>query len=149
MPALAPTAPADLAELASALRIAVARTARTLRREAGEGVTPTLMCALATIEHHEPMTVGALAEHEHVSKPTVTRTVRAMVDAGLVSRTLDADDGRVSWLRLTPQGRRLLRRVRRRKDEYLAHRLRALEPEALEALHRAVDALARIDGSRT
>jgi DNA-binding MarR family transcriptional regulator len=136
----------DIAALASQLRIAVARTARTLRREAGEGITPTLMCALATIEHHGPMTVGALAEHERVTKPTVTRTVRALVDQGLVVRTGDLEDGRVAWLTLSVDGRRLVQRVRRRKDEYLARRLRGLEPAEIEALQRAADVLARIEG---
>lgn len=135
----------DIAALASQLRIAVARTARTLRREAGEGITPTLMCALATIEHHGPMTVGALAEHERVTKPTVTRTVRALVDEGLVVRTGDLEDGRVAWLTLSADGRRLVQRVRRRKDEYLARRLRGLEPAEIEALQRAADVLARIE----
>jgi len=135
----------DIAALASQLRIAVARTARTLRREAGEGITPTLMCALATIEHHGPMTVGALAEHERVTKPTVTRTVHALVDQGLVVRTGDLDDGRVAWLTLSADGRRLVQRVRRRKDEYLARRLRGLEPAEIEALQRAADVLARIE----
>jgi len=135
----------DIAALASQLRIAVARTARTLRREAGEGITPTLMCALATIEHHGPMTVGALADHERVTKPTVTRTVHALVDQGLVVRTGDLDDGRVAWLTLSADGRRLVQRVRRRKDEYLARRLRGLEPAEIEALQRAADVLARIE----
>jgi DNA-binding MarR family transcriptional regulator len=135
----------DIAALASQLRIAVARTARTLRREAGEGITPTLMCALATIEHHGPMTVGGLAEHERVTKPTVTRTVRALVDQGLVVRTGDLEDGRVAWLTLSVDGRRLVQRVRRRKDEYLARRLRGLEPAEIEALERAADVLARIE----
>jgi DNA-binding MarR family transcriptional regulator len=135
----------DIAALASQLRIAVARTARTLRREAGEGITPTLMCALATIEHHGPMTVGGLAEHERVTKPTVTRTVRALVDQGLVVRTGDLEDGRVAWLTLSVDGRRLVQRVRRRKDEYLARRLRGLEPAEIEALQRAADVLARIE----
>lgn len=137
----------EIAALASQLRIAVARTARTLRREAGEGITPTLMCALATIEHHGPMTVGALAEHEHVTKPTVTRTVHALVEQGLVIRTTDAGDGRVGWLALSGEGRRLLHRVRRRKDEYLARRLRGLSPDRIEALQRAAEVLTEIEGS--
>lgn len=139
--------PVDVVVLASQFRIAVARTARTLRREAGEGITPTLMCALATIERHGPMTVGDLAEHEHVSKPTVTRTVRALVDQGLIVRTADVHDGRVAWLALSRDGRRLLSRVRRRKDEYLARRLLRLAPEQIAALQRATEVLTEIERS--
>ena len=137
---------ADLTRLASQLRLAVARTARTLRREAGEGVTPTLMCALTTLEHHGTMTVGALAEHERVTKPTVTRTVHALVDQGLVVRTGDVEDGRVVWLTLSAEGRRLVQRVRRKKDEYLSRKLGGLDPAEIEALQRAADILTRIEG---
>jgi DNA-binding MarR family transcriptional regulator len=137
----------DIVALASQLRIAVARTARTLRREAGEGISPTLMCALATIERHGPMTLGDLAGHEHVSKPTVTRTVGALIDRGLIDRTADDQDGRVGWLALSKEGRRLLSRVRRRKDEFLTRRLKELEPDQIAALQRATDVLAELERS--
>lgn len=141
------TSDRDIGALASHLRIAVTRTARALRREAEEGVTPTLMCALATIEHHGPMTVGSLAQHERVTKPTATRTVRALVDRGLVVRSTDPRDGRVAWLELSPVGREVVLRVRRRKDEHLTRRLRRLSPEQVEALERAATVLDELEGS--
>ena len=134
----------DVPALASRFRIAVVRLARTLRREAGTGVTPSLYSALATIEHHGPITVSALAEHEGVRKPTTTRTARALVDLGLVTRIPDPVDGRVSWLDLTSEGRRLLQRARRRTDEYLARRLKRLSPEDAATLQRAADIIERL-----
>jgi DNA-binding MarR family transcriptional regulator len=134
----------DVAALASRFRIAVVRLARTLRREADTGVTPSLYSALSTVEHHGPITISALADHEGVRKPTITRTVRALVDLGLVNRIPDPVDGRVAWLDLSPEGRRLLQRARRRTDEYLARRLKRLAPQDAASLQRAADIIERL-----
>ena len=141
-----PTAPpaTDVAALASSLRLSVTRLARTLRREADTDVSPTLLSALATVESHGPVTAGDLASHEQVRKPTVTRIMASLVDRGLVERTPDPLDGRVAWIQITPQGRRLLQRVRRRHAEYLSRRIRRLEPGELATLERAAAILDRI-----
>lgn len=141
-----PTAPlaTDLAGLASHLRLSVFRASRTLRRESQAGISPTLLAALSSIERHGPMTAGALAAHEQVRKPTVTRILSALVDEGLVERTPDPADRRIAWVQLTPTGRSLMRTVRRRTDRYLAQRLRKLDAEQLATLERAAEILDRI-----
>ena len=131
----------DLAGLASRLRLSVFRAARTLRRESQAGISPTLLAALSTIERHGPMTAGALAAHEQVRKPTVTRILGALVDEGLVERAPDEVDRRISWVQLTPAGRSFMRTFRRRTDRYLARRLRMLDPDDLSTLERAADIL--------
>jgi DNA-binding MarR family transcriptional regulator len=90
------------------------------------------------------MTAGALAAHEQVRKPTVTRILSALVDEGLVERTPDPADRRMAWVQLTPTGRSLMRTVRRRTDRYLAQRLRKLDAEELATLERAAEILDRI-----
>jgi DNA-binding MarR family transcriptional regulator len=134
----------DVAPLASRLRFSVTRLARKLRVESRAGVSPTLMAALATVETHGPMTPGDLARHEQVQRPTVTRILRELIAQGLVSRSPDPVDGRVAWIRITPEGRRLLQRVRRRHDEYVARRLASLDQHYLETLERAAAILDRI-----
>ena len=140
----APSATADLAGLATQLRIGVTRLARRLRLEGDASVTPTLLVALATIERHGPMTAGELAAHEQVRKPTVTRLIGALLERGMIERTPDPLDGRVTWVQLSPEGRRFLQRVRRRKDEYLSGRLRRLTPGELDTLERASVLLERL-----
>jgi DNA-binding MarR family transcriptional regulator len=134
----------DVAALASSLRLSVTRLARTLRRESAIDVSPTLMAALTTVETHGPMTPGDLAAHEQIRKPTVTRLLGSLVDRGLVERTPDPLDGRVSWIQVTPDGRKLLSRVRRRHAEYLTRRLKQLAPYELQTLERAARILDRI-----
>jgi len=134
-----PAAPTllDAAELASRLRVSVWRVARRLRRESDPGITPTLHAALFTVEKHGPMTAGQLAAHEHVQKPTMTRTIQALLERRLITRTPDPLDGRVTWLQVTAAGTRLLQRARRRSDVYLTGRLEGLPPEDRALLERA------------
>jgi DNA-binding MarR family transcriptional regulator len=92
--------------------------------------------------------MGDLCAAERVQPPTMTRIVASLAQAGLVARTPDAHDGRVVWVSVTPSGRRLLDRARRRKEAYLARALRSLDREDLETLARAADVLDRLTEPR-
>jgi DNA-binding MarR family transcriptional regulator len=139
------TAP-DTAELASRLRLGVTRLARRLRQEAEPGITPSLLVALSTIDRAGTMTIGELGVAEQVQPPTMTRFVAALVEAGLVTRAPDPNDRRVAWVRVTPEGAKLLQRSRKRKDVYLARQLRDLEPRELAVLEEASEILDRLVG---
>lgn len=139
-----PVSSHPVTDLASELRLAVTRLARRLRQEGAEGITPSQLSALASIEHHGPITLGDLAAHERVQPPTMTRIVAALADQGLVAREVDPDDRRVARVRVTSAGRRLLARSRRRKAAYLASRLRRLDDDERLLLARAVPILERL-----
>jgi DNA-binding MarR family transcriptional regulator len=131
-------------ELASRLRIAVARTARRLRQEADGGLSPSLVAALATVERHGPLTPSRLAEIERIQRPTATRLVATLEQQGHVVREGDPLDGRSFRVRLSADGARLLKRLRSRKNAYLAKRLRHLDEDELATLERATEILERI-----
>jgi DNA-binding MarR family transcriptional regulator len=134
-----------LTESAARLRLAIVRTARLLRQEAagagGTELSPTAAAFLATVERHGPLTPSELAEIERVKRPTATRTLRLLTDAGLVDRAPDPTDGRSALVSVTAAGRERLRRLRGRKNAYLARRMRDLTPEDVEALERAAAVL--------
>jgi DNA-binding MarR family transcriptional regulator len=136
--------PLSETELPGRLRMAIVRTARRLRQEAGTGLSPSLTAALATIERHGPLTPSELAEREAIKRPAATRIVARLENEGLVDRTADPGDGRVTLIAATTAGRDLQRRIRRRKNEYLARRLRDLSPEDRRALERATEVLERL-----
>jgi DNA-binding MarR family transcriptional regulator len=133
-----------LLETASRLRLAIARTARRMRQEAGTGLSATLTAALATIERHGPLTPSELADVERIKRPTATRIAAALEAAGLIARAPDPSDGRASLLSASPRGRALLRRLRRRKNAYLSRRLREIDDADVEALERAAEVLERM-----
>ena len=132
------------ADLAVRLRLVIARTARRLRQEAGEELSPSQAAALATIDRHGPVTPSELAVRERIQRPTATRVIARLEEAGLVDRTADPEDRRSCVVGLTPAGRALLVRVRMRKDAYLSRRLRDLDADERAALDRAAAILERV-----
>jgi len=135
------TASIDPELLAGRLRLAITRTARRLRQEAGSELSPSQAAALATIERHGPLAPSELAERERIKRPTATRVAANLEAAGLISREADPDDARGARLRITPAGRALVQRLRRRKTAFLAKRLSALSADEIEALDRAAEIL--------
>lgn len=129
-----------LTEAAARLRLAIVRTARRLRQEAAGAVgelTPTATAALATVERHGPLTPSELAEIERIKRPTATRILRVLGEAGLVDRSPDPADGRSALVSVNASGRERLRRLRGRKNAYLAKRMRDLPAEDVATLQRA------------
>jgi DNA-binding MarR family transcriptional regulator len=136
-----------LIEIAAQLRMAIVRTSRRLRQEAAaesSGLTPTSVAALATIERHGPLTPSEVADVERVKRPTMTRTLGCLEREGLVDRTRDPADGRSSLVAINAAGRERLRRLRGRKNAYLARRMRDLTDEEIETLERAASILDRM-----
>ncbi|MGV0875174.1 MarR family winged helix-turn-helix transcriptional regulator [Mycolicibacterium sp. XJ879] len=86
---------------------------------------------LSTIEDRGEARISDLAALDHCSQPTMTTQVRRLEDAGLVSRTVDPEDGRAVLIRITPKGVQTLHRVR-------VHRGAAIDPylERLDAADR-------------
>lgn len=136
-----------LVEAAAKLRTAIVRTARRLRQEAAaetSGLTPTSVAALATIERHGPLTPSEIAEIERVKRPTITRTLGCLEREGLIDRATDPADGRSSLVSVNRAGRERLRRLRGRKNAYLARRMRDLTDEEVATLERAAEILERM-----
>src|ERR1044071_3381282 len=110
-------------EIASRLRLSPPRLARRLRQESNAGLSPSQQSALAVIANHGPLTLGALAEHERVAPPSITKVVSKLECDGLVTRQPDPDDRRVCRVAISPEGAALLDEVRRRKTAWLTARI--------------------------
>lgn len=132
------------AELASRLRLSVTRLARRLRIQLQGSLSPSQLAALSSVDHLGPLTLGELSAVERVKPPTMTRIVAALEEQGLISRTVDPRDRRVTRVEATAEGRRFVRESRQRKDAYLAERLRDLDPDDRAAIARAAEVLERL-----
>jgi DNA-binding MarR family transcriptional regulator len=135
---------ATLEEAAAHLRLVITRTARRMRQQAGSELRPSSASALVTIELHGPLTPSELAKIEQVKRPTATRLLRGLEQEGLVVRTPDPKDGRSALISLSAEGRERLRRLRQRKNAYLARRMRELDPDEVETLEHAAAILERL-----
>lgn len=135
---------ADL-ELASALRMSVMRMARRLRAQRADlSLTLTQMATLATLERHGPLTPSALAEHENVQPPSMTRVLAALEEHGLVQREPHPTDGRQHVVSITRQAVEMLQEDRRRRDAWLALRLAELTAGERARLRAAAPVLERL-----
>ena len=115
-------------ETAARLRRAVTRLNRRLRSSSLGGISPAQASMLASIENLRTPSLGDLAVAEQVQPPSVTRLVRTMVDAGLISSSTDLDDRRCTRVQLTARGRKEIATIRQRKTEFLERKLQSLSP---------------------
>ena len=68
--------------------------------------------SLFYISQHEKVNSSGLASGIRVTPANVTGIVDRLVEQGLLARTADADDRRVSWLAVTDKGRTLINDLR-------------------------------------
>lgn len=135
----------QLTRMATDLRLACMRISRRIRFESSHDVAPHQFSVLCRLEE-APRTPGELADIERVAKPSMTRTVGALVDRGLVLRQDDPLDGRSVILSLSEEGRRSVRAIRRKRDAWMASRVARLSPEEQDVLARATEILAKVAG---
>ena len=133
--------------LASALRISVARLTRRLRSErdpANELLPVGQLSVLGSLFRNGPCSVGELAAIERVQPPSMTRTVNCLEDGGYVERHKHETDKRQVVVALSPKGEETLAADRKRRDVWLAQRLRELTPEERDLLRKAAPIIERL-----
>lgn len=93
-----------------------------------EDVTEGQRSVLFALSNEGPQSLSSLSEHEHVTPPSMNRTVNALVEAGLVHRSTAVDDARKVTLTLSPAGIEFVRETRHRRDAWFTKRLAQLSP---------------------
>lgn len=132
-------------DLATDLRVTVLRLSRRIRTESAAGdLTEAQNCVLAALTRVGPMTPRALAEREHVTPPTMTRTLASLEAIEYVSREDHPTDGRQVVITITDAGSDYLARLRRRRSAWLATRLRELTVDERATLIAAEAILRRM-----
>ena len=135
------------AGLASALRVSVARLNRRLRTERdpdSDQLSPGQFAVLGLLDRIGESAVGELAAHERVQPPSMTRTVSCLEAGGYVTRRPHESDRRQVVVALSDQGRAAVEAERRRRDHWLAVRLRELTPEERQVLCQAAPVLDKL-----
>jgi len=137
--------PRTQAGLASSLRIALGRLNRRLRNEReDDSLTLNQLSALGNLEKHGPIPVGELAALERIRPPSMTRIVANLEEHGLVAREPRSDDKRITVVRMTEAGQARTATDRKRRDAWLAHRLRELTPEERAQLREILPVLEKL-----
>ncbi len=132
-----------LGTLATDLRLACMRITRRIKLESADDIAPHQFSVLVRLEERT-RTLGDLAATERVSAPSMTRTVTGLAGQNLVCREDDPSDGRQVLVSLTDEGRAAVKEIRRRRDHWMAVRIRDLDADELDTLRRATAILARV-----
>src|SRR5919107_5532044 len=133
--------------LASALRVSVSRLSRRMRNERhpeNELLPVGQLSVLGALFRNGESTVGELATLERVQPPSMTRTVNCLEEGGYVVRRKHDTDGRQVVVALSEKGEATLAADRRRRDAWLAQRLRELSPDERTLLRKAAPIIERL-----
>jgi DNA-binding MarR family transcriptional regulator len=84
---------------------------------------------LATLAGNEPLSIGRIAQITTIKQPTATRLLDRMEASGHVERLQKDGDRRITLVRITPAGSRIVARLIPLARE---HEQRVLEPFGLE-----------------
>jgi len=125
----------------------VARLNRRLRQERQTDLTPTQLSVLGSIRTLGSATPSAIAAHERVQPPSITRTLTCLVDEGLALREPHPVDGRQVIISVSDKGEAVLAEERDRRDEWLAHRLAELSTAERKTLREAAALLEQLADS--
>jgi DNA-binding MarR family transcriptional regulator len=129
---------APAAEVADHLHSSAIGLLRALRKQDDKwGLSAPRLSALSVVVFAGPIKLGDLARAEQVRPPTMTKLVRALEAAKLVTRKADRDDGRISWITATERGRSLLMKGRAARVGALTKKIEELTDREVELLERA------------
>lgn len=136
-----------LHDTATDLRLATFRLARRLRRErARDNISEAQFAVLGNLNSHGRLPVGELAQRERVSAPTMSNTVDALVEAGLVVRVPSDEDRRRVYIEITETGTAIVTATVQKRDAALADALAELDFTAAElrTLREAADLMRKV-----
>lgn len=133
-------------ETAGRLRVAVGALSRRARETSTKGaLSIPQLTALSRLDRLGPMTTAGLARREQISPQAMGATIASLEKLGLVARSTDPADGRLSILCLTPEG---LAAVRSRRDAVVDRMVAVLEDsfdaEEAETLAAATPLIERL-----
>src|SRR5919206_4384424 len=131
-------------EAADRFHSAAIHALRHVRRDdPALGLSAARLSALSVLVFGGARTLGELAAAEHVRPATMSRIVQALEQEGLVRRQADPGDGRVSRLRATAKGERVMWRGRQRRVENLAALLGRLSQSEITTVREAAELVER------
>jgi DNA-binding MarR family transcriptional regulator len=116
----------------------------TLLRRAPRDISLTSLATLSTLDRAGAKKITELAAIEGVTQPSMTTLIAGLEKAGLVERSSDPNDKRVSMVSLTSAGRDYIRHRRQVGTEAFATLVSELPPAEAAALAAAVPALVRL-----
>ena len=114
----------SIEELSAELVTYTGRLVRAISRTAPGDVPAATLRLLSQVEELGPVTIGALAQADRCSQPTMSAGVQNLVDKGWATKTPNPADARSSLVSLTSAGSTQLHAARRSRAAVVADRFR-------------------------
>lgn len=139
-----PSESPPLAALVGELRVVIGKLVRRVREQAPTGdFTNSQKSVLLRLERDGPATVSMLARAESVRPQSMRMTVAALEAAGAVSGKPDPEDGRQTFISLTPAFVKLARTGRAAREDWL---FRALQEQLTAREHEQLAVAVKLLG---
>lgn len=119
-----------LRQAQTAVRGAIERAIQPL------GVTPAQLSLLSVLVHEGVVSSADLAKLAMMTAQSAGGVVQNMEKAGWVTREKARTHGRILWLKLTPEGRRVAAQAQKRAGEIEREMLRGVDPATEATIRR-------------
>lgn len=130
---------------ADQLHSAAVRLLRRLRTTDGEsGLSAAQASAISVLIYGGPSNISRLAAAEQVQAPTMSRLIKDLESAGLVTRSADTADARASLIEAAPRAHALLETARALRLGRLERAIAACAPADRALLTRAAPVLLQL-----
>lgn len=107
------------------------------------GVTPSYIHFLDVVEIMEgqgiSVKISDISDYLHIPRPGVTRTVREMEEKGYLTKRVAAEDGRVTYISITEEGRALSKKYNDDVFKSLLDPLDEISEEDAETMIHTID----------
>ncbi|MFC3790074.1 MarR family winged helix-turn-helix transcriptional regulator [Paenibacillus sp. GCM10012307] len=121
---------------------AVHQTSATLTKGVkSDEITPVQYSILEHIMLHQPVTISEISECQHMSMPNTSRELRKLSEKGLCEKVETSADRRKQYIRLSPEGKRVMDVSFQLVEERFLQLIQSMEARELEELAQAIDLL--------
>lgn len=134
-------------ELAAALRPAVTRLARNLRRLASDDKLPSHSerSVLVLLEQHGSLLSSELAQMEKMTPQSMGQILKQLAALDLIDKTPDEHDKRKVYVSLSAVGKKMIQKVRKDRDEWMSKAIAAVcNKKEQEILMKAIEPLQKL-----
>ncbi|GAA0136274.1 hypothetical protein YSY43_31150 [Paenibacillus sp. YSY-4.3] len=116
-------------------------TSNMTRDVRSEDITPLQYKMLEYIAITQPVTLSEISECMHISMPNTSRELRKLSEKQLCDKVTDEEDRRKQYIRLSPQGEKMMTEAFGRVESRFAERIAHISEEELQEIERALDIL--------
>lgn len=104
-------------------------------------ITPVQYDILEYIAVSQPVTLSQISDCQHLSMPNASREIRKLQDKDLCEKYTSAEDRRVQYIRLSPEGQSLMDKAFQVIESRFLERIAGLSDGQLGEISRALDVL--------